>query len=187
MSSRTNDHCPDGNEDAGAGHDPCAGCAAIPRRDFFRDAGLFAAGVLLALGAAPARAFASPIEFISPTRDAREDKTYPVPAQDGVQIDKDAEVMLTRWQNKVYAFALACPHQNTALHWQDKDQQFECPKHHSRFDMQGIYIKDSGRATRGLDRLAIRKDGSNVVVTVDKVFQEDDDEANWKTAFVALP
>ncbi|HEV8446032.1 MAG TPA: Rieske (2Fe-2S) protein [Gemmatimonadaceae bacterium] len=183
MSSRTNDHGMDGS---GASEDPCARCAAIPRRDFLREAGLFAAGVLVALGAAPSRAFATPIEFISATRDGREDKTYPIPAQDGVQIDKDAEVMLTRWQNKVYAFALACPHQNTALHWQDKDQQFECPKHHSRFDMQGVYIKDSGRATRGLDRLAIRKDGNNVVVNVDKLFQEDDDEANWKTAFVAL-
>ena len=183
MSSRTNDPCLDGND---AASDPCAGCSAIPRRDFLREAGLFAAGVLVALGAAPSRAFATPIDFISPTRGGREDKTYPIPAQDGVQIDKDAEVMLTRWQGKVYAFALACPHQNTALHWQDKDQQFECPKHHSRFDMQGIYIKDSGRATRGLDRLAIHKDANNVVVNVDKVFQQDDDEAEWKTAFVSL-
>ena len=103
-----------------------------------------------------------------------------------MQIDKDAEVMLARWQGKVYAVALACPHQNTALHWQDKDQQFECPKHHSRFDIQGIYIKDSGRATRGLDRLAIRKDANNVVVHLDKAFQQDDDEAEWKTAFVSL-
>lgn len=186
MSSRTNDPCLDAN--AGAGDDPatCAGCSAIPRRDFLRDAGLFAAGILVALGAAPSRAFATPIDFISATRGGREDKTYPIPAQDGVQIDKDAEVMLTRWQGKVYAFALACPHQNTALHWQDKDQQFECPKHHSRFDMQGIYIKDSGRATRGLDRLAIHKDANNVVVNLDKAFQEDDDEAQWKTAFVSL-
>jgi Rieske Fe-S protein len=183
MSSRTNEPCANGEDAAG---DPCTGCSAIPRRAFLRDAGFFAASVLVALGAAPTRAFATPIEFISATRGGREDKTYPIPAQDGVQIDKDAEVMLTRWQGKVYAFALACPHQNTALHWQDKDQQFECPKHHSRFDMQGIYIKDSGRATRGLDRLAIRKDANNVVVNLDKAFQQDDDEAEWKTAFVSL-
>ena len=50
----------------------------------------------------------------------------------------------------------------------------------------GIYIKDSGRATRGLDRLAIRKDANNVVVNLDKAFQQDDDEAEWKTAFVSL-
>ena len=53
MSSRTNDSCLDGNE---AASDPCAGCSAIPRRDFLRDAGLFAAGVLgLALFAIRAR------------------------------------------------------------------------------------------------------------------------------------
>lgn len=183
MSSRTNDPCLDAND---APADPCAGCSAIPRRDFLRDAGLFAAGVLVALGAAPSRAFATPIDFISATRGGREDKTYPIPAQDGVQIDKDAEVMLTRFQGKVYAFALACPHQNTALHWEDKDHQFECPKHHSRFDMQGIYIKDSGRATRGLDRLAIRRDANNVVVNLDKALQQDDDEAEWKAAFVPV-
>jgi Rieske Fe-S protein len=186
MSSHTPDRCDAGDDPAAPLHDPCAGCAAIPRRDFFRDAGLFAAGVLVALGAAPARAFAMPIEFVSSMRGGREDKTYPIPAQDGVQIDKGAEAMLTRWQGKVYAFALACPHQNTALHWQDKDAQFECPKHHSRFDPQGNYIKDSGRATRGLDRMAIRKDGNNVVVNLDKVFQQDDDEAEWKAAFVSL-
>ena len=89
MSLRTNDPCLDGNDAAG---DPCAGCSAIPRRDFLRDAGLFAAGILVALGATPSRAFATPIEFISATRGGREDKTYPIPAKDGVQIDKDAEV-----------------------------------------------------------------------------------------------
>ncbi len=182
MASRTGDNCGETNETG----DQCAGCAVVPRRAFLRDAGLLAAGVLVALGVAPGRASAMPIDFTSATRGGREDKTYPIPAQDGVQIDKDAETMLTRWQGKVYAFALACPHQNTALHWQDKDQQFECPKHHSRFDMQGNYIKDSGRATRGLDRMAIRKDGNNVVVNLDKVYQQDDDEAEWKAAFVAL-
>jgi Rieske Fe-S protein len=183
MSSHIDDHCNDAGDPR---HDPCAGCAAIPRRDFLRDAGLYAAGVLVALGAAPSHAFAAPVNFISATGGGREDKTYPIPAQDGTQIDKGAEAMLTRWQGKVYAFALACPHQNTALRWYDKDAQFECPKHHSKFDPQGNYIKDSGRATRGLDRLAIHKDGNNVVVNLDKVFQQDDDEASWNTAFVSL-
>jgi Rieske Fe-S protein len=186
MSSRNTDRPDGGDRSTESAQDACAGCAAIPRRAFFRDAGLLAAGILVALGAAPARAAAMPIELISSTRGGREDKTYPIPAQDGVQIDKGAEAMLTRWQGKVYAFALACPHQNTALHWQDKDGQFECPKHHSRFDPQGEYIKDSGRATRGLDRMAIRKDGNNVVVNLDKVYQQDDDEAEWKAAFVSL-
>jgi Rieske Fe-S protein len=182
MSSRSNDQCSDAGDQP---TDPCAGCEVMARRDFLR-VGALAAGALVALGVAPGRAFALPIEYIGSNGGGRQDKSYPIPAQDGTQIDKDNEAMLTRWQGKVYAFALACPHQNTALRWYDKDAQFECPKHHSRFDPQGNYIKDSGRATRGLDRLAIRKDGNNVVVNLDKVFQQDEDEASWNTAFVSL-
>jgi len=182
MSSRSKDNCGDA---ADGPADPCAGCAVMARRDFLR-AGALAAGALVALGVAPTRALALPIKFVSSSRGGRQDKTYPIPAQDGVQIDKDNEAMLTRWQGKVYAFALACPHQNTALRWYEKDGMFECPKHHSRFDPQGNYVKDSGRATRGLDRLAIRKDGNNLVVNLDKVFQQDEDEASWNAAFVSL-
>jgi Rieske Fe-S protein len=91
-----------------------------------------------------------------------------------------------RWQGKVFVYSLGCPHQNTVLKWSDKDSQFECPKHHSRFSPDGIYVPDSGRATRGLDRFAVRKDGGNVVANLDKLYQEDDNEAEWKTAFITL-
>jgi len=164
--------------------DACRGCALVDRRDFLRDASVAVVGVLIALGAAPRTAAAAPIRFVSALGSSHEDKTYPLPAADGTQIDKANEVMITRWQGKVYAFSLACPHQNTALKWSDKDHQFECPKHHSRFQPDGVYVADSGRATRGLDRFAIRKDGSNVVVNLDKLFQEDDNESDWKVAFV---
>ena len=164
--------------------DACRGCALVDRRDFLRDASVTVVSVLVALGAAPKTAAAAPIRFVSALGGSHEDKTYPLPAADGTQIDKANEVMITRWQGKVYAFALACPHQNTALKWSDKDHQFECPKHHSRFQPDGAYIADSGRATRGLDRFAIRKDGANVVVNLDKLYQEDDNESDWKAAFV---
>jgi len=164
----------------------CAGCLVLARRQFLRDAAIAAAGALIALGAAPAAAAAAPIEFISALGGGREDKAYPIPAADGVQIDKANDAIITRWQGKVYAFSLACPHQNTALKWSDSDKQFECPKHHSRFTPDGIYVPDSGRATRGMDRLAIRKDGTNIVVNLDSLFQEDEDEAAWKTAFVTV-
>ena len=164
--------------------DACRGCALVDRRDFLRDASVAVVGVLVALGVAPNIALASPVRFVSPLGGSREDKTYPLPAADGAQIDKSNDVILARWQGKVYAFGLACPHQNTALKWYDKDHQFECPKHHSRFTPDGVYVADSGRATRGLDRYAIRKDGSNVVVNLEKLFQEDDNEADWKTAVV---
>jgi nitrite reductase/ring-hydroxylating ferredoxin subunit len=164
--------------------DSCRGCALVDRRNFLRDASVAVVSVLVALGAAPQTAAAAPIRFVSALGGSREDKSYPIPAADGTQVDKSNEVIVTRWQGKVYAFGLACPHQNTALKWSDKEHQFECPKHHSRFEPDGLYIKDSGRATRGLDRFAVRKDGNNIVVNLDKLFQEDDNEAEWKTAFV---
>jgi Rieske Fe-S protein len=131
-------------------------------------------------------AAAAPVELISPIGGGREDKSYPIPTADGTQIDKANDAIVTRWQGKVYVYSLACPHQNTVLKWSDGDKQFECPKHHSRFTPDGIYIKDSGRATRGLDRMAVRKDGINVVANLDKVYQEDEDEAAWKAAFVTV-
>ena len=164
--------------------DGCDGCPLVPRREFLRDAGTIAAGILVALGASPARAAAAPLSAITATGRRREEKSYPVPAKDGSQIDKDNGVIVTRWEGKVYAFSLACPHQNTAIRWYDKDGKFECPKHHSRFEPDGLYIKDSGRATRGLDRFAIHKDGNNVMVNLDKLYQEDDDETEWKAAVV---
>jgi Rieske Fe-S protein len=162
--------------------DGCDACPLVPRRDFLRDA----ARALVALGVAPAVAAAAPTRLISALGGGREAKAYPIPSADGTQIDKASEAMITRWQGKVYAFSLSCPHQNTVLKWSDGDKQFECPKHHSRFTPDGIYIKDSGRATRGLDRLAIRKDGNNVVVNLDKAYQEDEEEAAWKAAFVTV-
>jgi Rieske Fe-S protein len=165
---------------------PCDGCALVGRRDFFRDAGALAAGILIALGATPALASATPFELVSALGGGREDRSYAIPAKDGTQIDKDTQTIITRWSGSVYVFSLACPHQNTAVRWYDKDNMFECPKHHSRYQPNGEYVKDSGRATRGLDRFAVRKDGSNVVVNLDKLYQQDEDEALWKAAFIAV-
>jgi Rieske Fe-S protein len=158
----------------------------VDRRSFLQDAGAMAASVLVALGASPRRAAAAPMELVSALGGDREDKSYAMPARDGTQIDKDNGTIVARYQGKVYVFSLACPHQNTAIKWYDKDNQFECPKHHSRYLPNGEYVKDSGRATRGLDRFAIRKDGSAVVINLDKLYQEDEDEAPWKAAFVTV-
>jgi Rieske Fe-S protein len=164
----------------------CGGCALVDRRNFLRDAAAAAAGVLVALGASPRWAAAMPLELVAPVSGGHEDKTYAIPATDGTQIDKSNGVIVTRWQGKVFVFSLACPHQNTAVKWFDKDNRFECPKHHSRYLPDGVYVKDSGRATRGMDRFAVKRDGSNVVANLDKLYQEDEDEAAWKAAFVTL-
>jgi Rieske Fe-S protein len=83
----------------------------------------------------------------------------------------------------VYAFALSCPHQHTALRWDDSAHEFRCPKHKSRYRPDGTFIE--GRATRDMDRLAIRRDGAALVVDVDRLYQQDEHQAEWGTAFVA--
>jgi hypothetical protein len=43
------------------------------------------------------------------------EKRYPIPASDRATIDRDAQVILVRYQNRIVALALACPHQNAAV------------------------------------------------------------------------
>jgi Rieske Fe-S protein len=162
----------------------CEQCPLVGRRDFMRDATIAAVGVLVALGALPTTLMAARPEIVTPVASRGEEKSYAIPAADGTQIDKSSGTILTRWQGKVYVYSLACPHQNTGLRWYDKDNRFECPKHHSRFEADGEYVKDSGRATRGLDRFAVRKDGANVVANLDKMFKQDEDAADWTAAFI---
>jgi len=95
-------------------------------------------------------------------------------------------VILVRWQNAIYAFNLSCPHQNTALKWDDRDHGFQCSKHHSRFTPDGSYVAGSGRATRNMDRFAIQRDASGVTVDLDKLYQEDTDGPQWTAAVIHL-
>ena len=156
------------------------------RRRFLRDSFLSVAGVLVAVGMPKSSAFAMPLEFTEPKHSAGNTRTYPVPAADGAVVDKGNEVIVVRWQDAIYAFALSCPHQNTALKWDERDHGFQCPKHHSRFQANGDYIEGSGRATRNMDRFAITRDGAGVAVDLDRLYQEDTDNAQWASAVVKL-
>jgi nitrite reductase/ring-hydroxylating ferredoxin subunit len=127
-----------------------------------------------------------PLELTAPVHIAGNTVAYAIPSVDGAKIDKSNDVILVRWQGAMYAFDLSCPHQNTALHWEDGDHQFQCPKHHSRFQPDGTYVADSGRATRNMSRFAIAKDASGVRVDLDKLFQADTDEAAWNTAVIKI-
>jgi len=112
------------------------------------------------------------------------ERRYPIPASDGVAIDRSASVMLGRYQGKVFALSMACPHQNAAVRWLAQEQRFQCTKHDSKYQPSGTYT--SGRATRNLDRFPIRRDGDAVVVNVTQVFKSDEDAAGWTSAAVAL-
>ena len=169
----------------GGGAAACSTCDATGRRDFLLDALRAGAIALAAIGFAPGDASALPLRFIAALSESGTERSYAVPAEEGVQIDKDNEVILSRVGRQVFAFALACPHQNTALRWEGGDHRFQCPKHKSTYRPDGTFIE--GRATRSMDRYAIRLAGANVVVDIDAIIQEDLDKARWIQAFVALP
>ena len=167
-------------------HDVLGAPAAIQRRDFLR-AGTMALASLGLLGAGARVADALPVigdarVLASRSGDRHEEKRYAVPASDGVAIDKDNSVIVARAAGRIYAFSLACPHQNTALRWEADDRQFTCPKHKSHYKADGTFIE--GRATRDMDRLAVRKDGQALVVDVDTLYQQDLNQAQWTAAFI---
>lgn len=172
----------DRNDKPAGSHADCDDCPLVPgRREFFRRASAIAIGAIalgLPIRSVSARALSSRVKGKSLL-------TYPLPAADGVEIDHDNEVILVREKNEVYAFNLSCPHQHTALRWDEADSRFQCPRHHSRYQADGEFI--SGRATRNMDRFAIRRDASNmIVVDLDNLYQSDDDAEQWKAAVIKL-
>jgi nitrite reductase/ring-hydroxylating ferredoxin subunit len=166
----------------GADHD-CGGCDLADRRQFLTRAAALVVGAMVGLGMSADRATAMPLGFLTGVRSVNgKDVSFPIPAADGASIDRDNDMILARYQGKVYAFGLACPHQNTALRWLAAEGRFQCPKHKSKYSPDGIFI--SGRATRSMDRYAVRKDGANVVVNLDTLYEQDKQKAQWEAAFV---
>ena len=152
-------------------------CNAKTRREFLREGGCglftFAAlGLTIDAGALSITTIDG--------EGTQSERTYPIPPGDGVNIDRSAQVILVRYQNKMFAMALACPHENAAVRWLAKDQRFQCTRHDSQYTPQGSYV--SGRATRNLDRFPIRRAGDTVVVTVDRVFHSDHEPDAWNAA-----
>jgi nitrite reductase/ring-hydroxylating ferredoxin subunit len=163
----------------------CEACpVAVGRRQFFQEAAVAALGAFITLGISRSAAAQLPVIFTSAIDRSAHAFTYAVPAANGVQIDRDAEVILVRWDNEVHAFNLSCPHQRTALRWNDSEQRFQCPKHHSQYTPAGEFI--TGRATRGMDRFAVRVEDGKVVVDVDTMYKQDDDPTAWAAATVRV-
>ena len=110
--------------------------------------------------------------------------TYPIPTADGATIDRDNEVILVRFKSVIYAFALSCPHQNTTLRWMASDGRFQCPKHKSKYQPDGIFL--SGKATRNMDRHPVRKSGKLVSVNLAVLYRSDKNPTEWSQATLPL-
>lgn len=162
----------------------CCDAASHPtRREFLHTAGCF--GTMLAVcGLGAVNAEALPVAMVAGTQTGTGEKRYPIPAGDGVNVDSGAQLMLVRYQGKVFVFALACPHENYKVKWIAKDRRFACTKHDSKYQPDGIHTE--GRATRNMDRYVIRRDGNFVVVDIHKWIQSDKDPAGWAAAQIAV-
>lgn len=165
----------------------CASCEshgpAVPgRRAFLQSAGCLAA-TLTILGIAGSDASALSVSFATGTQ-AGNERTYPMPAADGVTVDRAAQVIIARAGGRVVAMALACPHQNAAVKWLPNDRRFQCTRHDSQYQPDGVYT--SGRATRNMDRFPIRREGDILHVDVTRVFHSDQDAAGWAAASVTV-
>ena len=163
----------------------CDGCAlGQTRRDFVREAASGALAAFALLGLSGRVAGELPIRFSRALSALGATLSYAIPAQDGAEIDKDNEVILVRWQNAVYAFNLSCPHQRTALRWNAQDGRFQCPKHHSQYTPDGHFI--TGRATRGMDRFPLQKNGNAIAVDVSSMIKQTENAVGWDAAVVHL-
>jgi nitrite reductase/ring-hydroxylating ferredoxin subunit len=158
-------------------------CDDCSRRSFLKGAGVMIGVAAFGFGATDAVAL--PVAFGTGTAGTgSSEHRYPIPESDGVTIDRKNQVIVVRYQQHLYAFNLACPHENTALKWLPKDGRFQCPKHESRYQPTGTFI--DGRATRHMDRLGVRIDNNMLVVDVSQFYRSDKDAAAWAAANVAL-
>ncbi len=165
---------------------PCEACGS--RRAFFAELAALGAG---ALAAAAAVGLANPVwrplhalPGDAPIAGAPRSVRYPVPAGDSVFIDKQNEVILCRKGAEVFAFALSCPHQNTALRSLPRNAGFQCPRHKSKYAADGAF--QSGKATRNMDRLPISLEGAQIVVDPATLIKSDTDPARWAAALVRV-
>ncbi|MEZ4416984.1 MAG: Rieske (2Fe-2S) protein [Gemmatimonadota bacterium] len=154
---------------------------ALDRRRFLHNclAGALTVGFGLTLAR---RAAAEPVEF-SWTDALWQDgdqMAFPIPAADGVTVDRKNELILVRESGQLFAFALSCPHQRSMLKWREKDGRFQCTKHGSKYQPNGEFVE--GRATRGMDRYPVQVRDGQLWVDTSRKIQQDEDGPGWTAA-----
>jgi nitrite reductase/ring-hydroxylating ferredoxin subunit len=166
-------------------HVACGGCAVCQSRRSVL--GQMSAALLATIAGVELWAETAQTVPVSEARGAKTsptERSYPVPATDSVAIDRDEQLIVVRFQERAFAFSLACPHENAALRWKEQVGRFQCPRHAAQFQSDGTFI--SGRATRNMDRFAIRRSGDNVVVDLNRLFRSDQQTQDWANAVIAL-
>ena len=134
--------------------------------------------------ATPGMAFAQAVTEIEPTSTRRLERTYPIPEADSVSVDVSNDVILARWEDRVYAFSIKCPHKGARLEWRESEQRVFCPRHEARFLADGSHF--SGRESRDLDRYGIRRSANDAIVDLAQLYRRDSDPDAWAQAVVSL-
>ncbi len=163
---------------------PCAGCPPISRRRMLGQVSVAALAAMAGVELAEGGGGTLPVIEVSGEASGNSERSYPMPAADGVTIDHDEQVIVVRFQRHAYAFNLACPHENTALRWRQQDGRFQCPRHDSKYRPDGTFME--GRATRNMDRFAVKRVGDRLVVDLDRLFQSDRQPQDWAAATIEL-
>jgi len=73
-------------------------------------------------------------------------------------------VYLIRQPQEIQAFQVTCPHAGCFVDYDPANQRFLCPCHESSFNLDGSLKDPRSPAPRGLDRLEVKVQGSDVLV-----------------------
>lgn len=163
----------------------CPGCSgAVSRRGALGRVSAAALAAMAGVALTGDRDGMLPVVEAAGAAAGASERQFPLPQTDGVTIDREAQVILVRFQQHVYAFNLACPHENTALRWRQQDLRFQCPRHESKYRPDGAFVE--GRATRNMDRFPLRRQGDSLFVDLDRLLRSDQQAQDWTAATVAV-
>ena len=117
----------------------------------------------------------------STTLDAGAKSDY---AKDGITttwIGQPNRVIIIRHGGKIYASTSVCPHRQVTINEGADNNSFECPRHHSKFDIDGNVTQ--GPAKKALVRYAISVDANGHLI-VDKSQKFTDTQWDDPASFV---
>ncbi|MDA2926488.1 Rieske (2Fe-2S) protein [Acidobacteria bacterium AH-259-G07] len=73
-------------------------------------------------------------------------------------------VYLLRHEQEVEAFQVICPHAGCFVEYDPNSRQFLCPCHDSSFNLDGSIANPGSPSARGLDKLEVKVQGTDVLV-----------------------